>query len=762
MNGNGWHKTACVLCGQNCGLEALVENNRIVKVRPGRENPRSEGYVCRKGLNIAHYQHHNQRLKYPLKKVGSEFVAISWDQALTEIAARLRATIDEHGPRSLAYLRGGFFGGQTETAFGVSLLRALGSQYFYNPLAAELTGLYWGYGRTLGRQNLFIISDHDRADMLLAVGWNGWMSHQMPQARRYLEQMSKDPDRLLVVIDPRCSETAEKADIHLPLRPGTDALLTRAMIAIILQEGWQNQEYIDRHVSRYDLIKPWFAEFNPREACRVCELDYELVREVSRLFATRKSSLHADLGVLMGRHSTVTTYLEIILLAICGRLFVPGGNVVPGSLMPLGSHTDERDPRNWRTVTTGFPPILGTYPPNVMPEEISNNHPERLRALLVTASNPLRSFADTAAYEEAFARLDLLVTVDVAMTETAMMSHYVLPARTPYESWDNNYFQKNFPEIFFQQWRPIIEPEGEPREGSEIMTDLADRLGLVPPIPASLHEASRASREEYAKALAAYRESNAKAAAKLPFVVAKTLGPVMGSANKAWLWALLQNTPAKFQENAARAGFTPGPALGEEIFRAVEEQPEGLWIGRCDPDDNFTHLKTDDGRINLYIPEVEEWVKGITPESEAEQLTAVEEYPFILLAGRHMDMNANTTMRDPEWNRGRRACTLAMHPEDAARLGLSDRQTVRVTTEAGMVEIELETTTSTRVGMVIIPQGFGLSHDGRVFGVNVNRLTKNTHRDPIAATPLHRHVRCRVEALIVIHGDPSAAGSCWP
>lgn len=743
---NEWHKTACILCAQNCGLEVLVEDNRIVKVRPDKENPRSEGYVCRKGLSIAHYQHHSDRLKHPLKRIGDQFIPIPWDQALDEIAEKLRSITGEHGPRSLAFIRGGFFGGQLETAFGVSLLRAMGSQYFYNPLAAELTGLYWGYGRTMGRQNLFLIPDHDRTDMLLAIGWNARMSHQMPQARRYLDQMAKDPGKLLVVIDPRRSETAEQADIHLALRPGTDALLTRAMIAIILQEGWQNQEYIDRHVSQLELVKPWFEGFDARKACSTCGLDYEQVREVSRLCSTRKWSLHADLGVLMGRHSTVTTYLEIILMAICGRLFVPGGNVVPGSLLPLGAHTDERDAGHWRTVATNFPPIMGIYPPVVMPEEINSDHPDRLRALLVTASNPLRSFPDTTAFEEAYSRLELLVTIDVAMTETARMSHYVLPALSPFESWDTNFFQKNFPEIYFQKWQPIITPDGEPWEGSKIFTELAGRLGIIPEIPDSLHDAARTSREEYGKALSAFIDSNPKAAACLPFVVAKTLGPVMGSENRAWLWALLQKAPKIFRENAARAGFHAGPGMSEEIFRAIEEHPGGLWIGECDPAANFANIKTADGRINLYIPEVEAWVAGITPEAEAALLAPPEDYPLILLAGRHMDMNANTTMRDPAWNGERRACTLAMHPDDAVRLGLKDRQIVRVTTEAGMLEIELETSNSTCTGMVIMPQGFGLSHDGRVYGANVNRLTKKTHRDPIAATPLHRHVRCRVEA----------------
>lgn len=745
---NEWKKTSCVLCAQNCGLEALVENNLITKVRPDKDNPRSQGYACRKGLNIAYYQHHAQRLTQPLKKVGQDFVPISWDQALTEIAEKLRSIIDEHGPRSLAFMGLGGLGSHTEAVFGLRLLRSLGSQYYYNAIAGELTGMYWGYGRVVGKQYNATIHDHEQTDMLMAIGWNGWMSHQTPQARRQLDQIAKDPNKLLVVIDPRRSETAERADIHLALRPGTDALLTRAMIAIILQEGWQNQEYIEGYVSQFDQVRPWFMDFDVRAACRVCELAYEQVREVARLFATRKSSLHADLGVLMGRHSTLTTYLEIILLAVCGRLCVPGGNVIPGCLMTMGSHSDERNPKSWRTVATDFPPIMGMYPPNVMPEEINNNHPDRLRAVLITSSNPLRSFADTTAYEEAFSKLDLLVTVEVAMTETALMSDYVLPDLSAYERWDTTYFSWSYPEIYCQMRRPIVEQTGQPLEGSVILTRLADKLGLIPTIPESLYEAAGKSRWEYGQALFAYAKSEPLAAAVLPFIVAKTLGQKMGSANLAWMWTLLQTVPKEFRENAARVGFKPGPALGEDIFKALLDHPEGLWIGQVDPDNNFANLRTENKRINLYIPEVAEWVNSVTPESEAEQLRSIEDYPFILMAGRHMDMNANTLMRNPEWNKGRRACTLAMHPDDAQRLGLKDQQLVRVTTEAGTVDVELEETLATRLGSVIIPHGFGLTYNGEVYGVNVNRLTKSTNRDAIAGTPLHRYVLCRVERII--------------
>jgi anaerobic selenocysteine-containing dehydrogenase len=740
------HKTGCVLCAQNCGLEVEVENNRIVKVKPDKSNVRSEGYFCRKGLNIAYHQHNADRLKYPLKKVGNNFERISWDQAIDEIAAKLKSIVGQYGPRSFAYMGGGGQGCHFEAAFGVRLLRGLGSQYQYSALAQEFAGAFWVCGRTHGRQYLHDQPNVDQTDLLLVLGWNGMQSHQIPQAPRQLQRLSKDPDKLLIVVDPRLSETARIADMHLPIRPGTDALLLKAMIAIILKEGWENKSYMEKHTSGFEQVRSLFTNFDTRAAIKTCQLDFDQVREVARLYATRKSSLRYDLGIFMGRHSGLNSYLIVILQAICGRLGVEGGNVINGHMMPIGSHTDERNPKVWRTVTTNSFPVCGSFPPNVMPEEIMSDNPERLRAVLVTGSNPLRSYADTTAYENAFRRLDLLVTAEIAMTETAALSHYVLPSRSGYESWDGTFFPMTYPGIFFQMRRPIIEPEGEPLELGEIHLRLADSLGLIPPIPESLYQAAKESHAAFAKALMEYAMKEPKTLKSMPFILGKTLGKEMGSVNLAALWGMLQVAPKSFHENAARAGFKPGAALGEEIFQQIMDHPEGIWVGNVDPEHNLDHLQTDDGRFCLYIPELLDELKSVDAAREEAALVMPQEFPFILMAGRHISTNANTLMRDPAWNEGKRACTLAMHPVDAAYMKLTDGQQVRVTTEAGSEEIELEVTDTAKKGHVVIPHGFGLVYNGKKYGVNVNRLTKNTHRDQFG-TPIHRYVPCRVEAL---------------
>ncbi|MBS3759505.1 MAG: molybdopterin-dependent oxidoreductase [Desulfobacterales bacterium] len=743
---NGWHKTTCVLCAQNCGLEVLVKNGRMVKVRPDKDNPRSRGYVCRKGLNILYHQYPKDRLTQPLKRVGDRFEPIAWEQAIDEIAEKMSELAEKHGPRSLAYMGASSQGGHFEAAFGLAILRAFGSQNFYSSAGQEFAGHWWVFGRMLGRQYNVTNPDEHQCDMLVAWGWNGMVSHQTPRAPILLKDIAKDPDKLLISIDPRRSETARMANIHLPIRPGTDALLMKAMIAIILAQGWEKTDYLSRYVAGWDTIRPWFENFDARTAIAVCELDFDQVFDLCRLMAERKWAVHPDLGVFMGRHSTLNSYLLMILQLVCGRLLVPGGNIVPGMVMPMGYHADERDEKTWRTVATHMPPAAaGAFPPAVLPEEILVDHPDRVRAVYVSACNPLRSYPDTAAYEAAFEKLDLLVVNEIAMSETARLAHYVLPCRSYYESWDGTFFPFTYPEVFFQMRQPVVPPPGDCLEAAQIFTRLADRLGLIPEIPEELHKAASGDRLAFGAKLMEWAGTEPKALSAMPFVLAKTLGQKWDSANLAALWGLLMTAPKSFRKNAARAGFETGMDQGERIFQAILDTPQGLWVGKVDADTPMAVLKTGSGKIEAHIPELEAGIRALDADAEAESLQMPADFPLVLNAGRHMPYNINTMMRNPEWNRGKRDCTVALSPNDADGLGLADGQMVRVTTAAGCETGELEISSHVRPGMVLIPHGFGLIYDGQIHGFNVNYLTKNTHRDLIG-TPIHRFVPCRVEA----------------
>jgi anaerobic selenocysteine-containing dehydrogenase len=800
-----WKKTSCVLCAQNCGLEVEIRDNKIVRVKGDKDNPRSRGYVCVKGVNVAHHHDHEGRLLYPLKKTSEGFVRISWETAFAEISAKLKSIVASHGPESYVYMGGGGQGCHVDAAFGTSFMKKIGSRYHYNPLGQELTGYFWVCGKMVGRQNRFLIPDEAHAEMMVAVGWNGMESHQMPRAPLVLREFSKDPGKLLVVIDPRKSETAQIANMHIALRPGTDALLFKAMIAVILAEGWEKKDYIAKHLAGFDRIKDWFTNFDIKGALELCEVSFEDVKNLCREMSVRKWCVHTDLGILMNRHSTVVSYLVMILAALCGRLCVPGGNVITGTIVPLGSHTDDSDPATWRTQTTNFPAIAGFHPPNVLPEEILSDHLKRPRAVINCAANPLRSYADTAAYEKAFAKLDLLVVIELAMTETAALAHYVLPARSGLESYDATFFPWTYPEIYFQIRQPALTPLGERKECGQIFTGIAREMGLLPEIPAYFAAAAGRDKDlfDYALAFLAFMGKNPlklltmlakddfwiqvedKGAFEslkiIPFVMAETLGKKYNSAHLATLFGLLMSLPNELRKSAGRAGIKqpsyasillepekilrafaasfryrslmPLAALAPEVrfsvklFQELLAHPEGMWIGKLDLEDNMKELRTKNKKINVHISELAEWLKGINPESEKKALIPSPEYPLILNAGRHTKNVANTLMRDPVWLKEKRSCTLAINPEDAKTLCIADGEKVRIVTETGSETIEAELSDTTRKGQVLIPHGFGLVLNDKVYGVNVNRLTKNTYRDRLAATPLHRYVPCRVEKM---------------
>jgi anaerobic selenocysteine-containing dehydrogenase len=568
------------------------------------------------------------------------------------------------------------------------------------------------------------------------------VSNRFPRAPLVIRNKKTESGFLLGVVDPRKTETAKLADIHLQLRPGTDALLLKAVIKILLAEGLWARDYVTAHVNGFEEIREWFDDVDVEENCRLCELDPEAVRKFTRLLATRKTAIRSDLGAYMGRHSTLNSYLELILLSLTGRIGARGGNVFPGHLAGGGAHTPEEDPNTWRTVKTNIPLIMGLFPPNVMPEEIDNDHPRRLRALIVANSNPLRSYADTKAYERSFAKLDLLVTIELAMTETAVLSHYVLPAKSGYEKWDGTFFQRFYPEYYFHMRPPVAQAEGEAVEESEIYVGLAERLGLIPEYPAKLRELAR-DRASYGAALREYINTNPKAAPWLSYILAKTLGEELGSKNLAVLWGLVNQFTLAHPQDLVRAGYQVGPATSGELFKKILKEPGGVKIGVLDPEKNLSQLETPDRKIHIHFPEMESWVKEVQPAAEAARLVN-REYPMILMSGNHMEMVANTNMRDPAWNEARRACTMRIHPADAAELGIKDGETAFTETEAGSDTVEAEITNACHRGQVVIPHGFGLVHMEKVYGVNVNRLASAKHRDRVAATPLHRYTPCRV------------------
>lgn len=745
-----WKHTSCVFCAQNCGLLCEVEDNKIISVKGDKENPRSQGYCCRKGLAMAHYEHNADRLEYPLKKVDGKHVRISWEQAIGEISEKLLKIRSEHGGQTIAYMGGGSVGGQMEVPIGLKFLNALGSRFYYSSMTQEFSNVYWVDARVTGKQQYPTMPDTHKSDTLVAWGWNGWMSNQEPQARTLILNMEKDPDKCLIVIDPRFSETAEHANIHLQLKPGSDTLLMKAMIRIILDNGWDDKDFIDGHVNGWEQAAPMFDGFDARRAVTEgCGLDWEKTVEATKIIATTKSSIHQDLGIYMNRNSTLNNYLLHIIRAITGRFCVEGGQVVPAFLYALGGNSDERNPKIKRTPKHGMFPIYSVYPVVTLPDEILDDNPDHFRALIVSACNPMRSYPDTKKYKSAFEKLDLSVNINVVYDETARECDYVLPCKSYMESYDTTGFNYSFPELYFQLRQPAVEPiSPECKEGSEIFVELFKACGLMPELPQSLYDAGKDGITAYGMEMMMWMQENMEQAKLLPVIMAETLGPVLGSCNKAIIVGLLVGAGKAVKIGANAMGYPDpdDPGFAEMVFEDAMKHPEGMILAKFQCD-NFRMLKTEDKKLNLIIEELAEPLKAATIDAEIKQINFRDpEYPLLLQAGVHHETVINTILRNPEWNKGRDADSVWLSQGEADRLDVKDGDLLRITTKAGSVEMPAEVYKYAADGIIYIRHGRGLIYDGKQYGINVNELVSSEDRDEMH-NPIHRRIPCKVEKI---------------
>ena len=768
-----WKKTQCTVCGVSCGLEVEVENNEIISSRADPDSPRSHGYACRKGRNTKFFMHHGDRLDYPMKRVNGELQRISWDQAILEIGNKLRAIVDQYGPRAVCGIGGASGGGQSELIFLKALINGLGGQYIFNPIGFEFLGNWWSHGKIYGDQVSFTEPDDTGCEVMVLWGSNSYVTHQMCDARKNIREASENPDKLLVVIDPRMSESARMADIHIANRPGTDAIMLKGLIALILRRGWENKEYCRKYVKDLDKIRPWFYTTNIEECFRVAGVTMEEMEKLAKIFTTRKWGVHQDLGIFCGRHSTLSSYLIIMLTVICGVAMVPGATITHELWATRGETIHEdTDPKVWRTPVTNRFPVLETFPSCVMPVEMLSDRPDRIRAAIRTLGSPMRSYPDSAMVEKAFKNLELLVVCDIAWTEDCEYADYVLPAKSALERYEFNAFQMNFPECVMALRPPVIDTIAERRDMCDVFVEIAKVSGAFPKIPKWLDDAAdkavkTGDRMPFLFAFLAYLGGTGMKYYQIRTgILGATLGRAWGSATKGVAWGALMTTPMApglcAKAGHPKLGFHPlmekMPGLDnfcalDAAFEQVLKHPEGAVVGIADNDKPEEYLKQHvhhkDKKIHLYCDEIFEAVKNLTPEGEDEAVTPTEEFPLIMSSGRHTEDGLNSMTRYMKnMNRYHRSYyTFLMNPEDAAEQGFTDGQTVRVTTKGGSAEIPVEITHQVNRGYAMFPHHYGLKFEGEVEGVSGGQVFNWDNMDEITGNPCVRFTPCRVEAV---------------
>ncbi|HMK76261.1 MAG TPA: molybdopterin-dependent oxidoreductase [Thermodesulfobacteriota bacterium] len=472
--------TGCALCYHSCGVEVTVRDGKVVEVRGQKSHPLNRGRLCPKGEAMIEHLYHPDRLKYPLKKVNGRWKRISWDQATSKIAARLNDLKGKFGPSVVAFFCGSI---GVENLELVSLTHrfkaAFGSPNFFS-----VESICYRM-RIRSRQITFGKYPVEEMDSSLYILWgHNPAASDFPLAIAMEENLKKGAK--VIVIDPRKIPIADKAEMYLSIRPGTDGALALAMMNVIINEKLYDAEFIDKWTYGFDRLVPHIQPYTPEWAEKITWVKANDIKTLARRFAkTRGASIyHGTCTQDQCANGSQTDRALAILQVLTGNINVPGGWVVSPRLRlkdaslpfpgkPIGA---EKYPL--------FYEVWGRTSPygvmNMVPESV----PDKLKAFIVAGGNPLVTMPDSNALREAFGKLDLLVVCEQFMTETAEFAHYVLPATNQLEYWGLAYNYNVCHCLPYLMLRPpIIERYYESRSIREVYTDLGKECGFGEKFP---------------------------------------------------------------------------------------------------------------------------------------------------------------------------------------------------------------------------------------------------------------------------------------
>ncbi|MEA2167009.1 MAG: hypothetical protein QOF76_309 [Solirubrobacteraceae bacterium] len=728
-----WQSTACILCECNCGIEVELEGRTLKKIRGDKAHPASQGYTCNKAMRLDYYQNGKHRLTSPLRRrEDGSFDEIDWDTAISEVAAKFAAVADTHGGDKIFYYGGGGQGNHLGGAYSGAFRRALGAVHRSNALAQEKTGEAWVDAQLYGSHTR---GEFEHAEVSVFVGKNPWMSQSFPRARAVLREIAKDPERAMIVIDPVVTDTAAMAEFHLRVKPGTDAWCLAALVAVLVQEDLVDHAFLDAHTHGAPTVIAAFADVDVETYAARCGVPADDLRAAARRIGTAESvSVFEDLGIQQSPNSTLCSYVNKLLWILTGNFGRPGTQHLHSWFAPLFGTR-----RVARTPVTGAPVLGGLTPCNVIPDEILTDHPDRLRAMLIESANPAHSLADSPRMAEALDALELVVVIDVALTETARHADYVLPAASQFEKVEATFFNLEFPRNTFHLRQPLLEPLEGTLPEPEIYARLIRALAVVDDAELDpLRAAARESRAAYAQAFGAAAGANPLIAGLAPWVLYETLGPTLPHPGAAAVWGLAHRCAMLYPDAVRRAGH----ADGEALFDAILDGHSGVTFTLDEYEHDWGYVAHADKRFQLEIAPLLEEVRALR---DTEPGWTTSDFPIVLSVGERRAYTANDIYRNAEWRKRDTDGALRISVADAARYGLADGGAVRITTARGSADAVVEVTDAMQAGHAALPNGYGL---GSGPGVAPNALTSSAWRDPHAGTPWHKHVPARLEPVI--------------
>ena len=395
--------------------------------------------------------------------------------------------------------------------------------------------------------------------------------------------------------------------------------------------------------------------------------------------------------------------------------------------------------------------IGGLIPCNILPEEILADHPKRYRALIVESGNPVNSVADSQKMREAMRALDVSVCIDVFMTETARESDYVLPATTQFEKFEATFFNFEYPRNVFHLRHPVLEAPAGPLPEPEIHARIVEALGLLDPaVVQALRAAAEGGRDEFAAAFADATAADPRLGAVGAVLLYRTLGSTLpnGAAAAASLWPMVIRCAQVNPDGVEKAGYGSGPDAGNRLFDAIVSSPSGVVFTDDTWEATWQRIKTDDGRVQVEIPELLAELAELVDETPPGEDSA---WPLLLSAGERRSFTANTILRDPAWRKKDLEGALRVSPADAEAIGITNGDSARLVTKRTSAVVTVAVDDTLQRGHVSLPNGLGLDHveagERRTTGVGTNEFTASEDRDPWAGTPWHKTTPARLELV---------------
>lgn len=717
----------CPLCEATCGLAIELEDDQVVKVRGDADDVFSRGYLCPKGALIGELEHDPDRLTAPRVRRDGRLTGTTWDAAFEEVADRLRPIIDEHGPDAVAVYVGN---PNVHTLAGQlylrPLLKALRTQNVYSASSVDQLPKHVSCGLMFGDPLAIPIPDLDRTDLMVILGGDPRTSNgslwTLPDVGGRLDALRQRGGRL-VVVDPRRTRTAAKADQHLAIRPGTDALLLAAIVATLVREDLIDVgDHLAAHAAGLDEVCAALAIFTPERVAPVCDVPADTIVTLAReLAAAEHAVVYGRIGTTTVRHGTLASWLVDVVNVVTGNLDREGG-----SMFPLAAHhrPGGRKPfrmGRWRSRVRDLPEAIGELPVATLVDEIETPGEGQVRALIVVAGNPVLSTPDAARLDAAIAGLDLVIVVDPFQGATARHADVLFPAPGPLQRSHSDLAFANLSARNVVHYQPAARtlPDGQLDEWQVLLSLAAIVLGL--PTPIDLDQADAFVARQTADVLVA--DPHARVAVRDADAVLAAVGDRHG--------------PERMLDLLFRAGpYGDGfdPDADGLTLAALEAAPHGIDHGPMQPRVPDV-LRTDSGRIELAPPALLEALSAL--EGELDQPAA----PLVLIGRRHLRTNNSWSHNTPGLNRGRSLCVLQVHPEDAQRYGLIDGGRAKLRSVAGAIEVDVEVTDDLRTGVVSLPHGFGHDLDGVELsvarqrgGANTNVLTDRFAVDPLSGT----------------------------